>query len=196
MSDWYEAIAVCDVQADESASVAELVVSRLAADGIIQPVMDSEAVLGGEGGYRPGRNIQSFYNLSENEGTFWSLVTNGVEVCAGRWVNRLGFTCFDGFTCPSCSAHFPLDHDVVADPFARAIGSFLDGGDDLDVVCPSCQTSDAAPKWKTDPHFGFTNLAFQFWNWPPFDSDSWKVDIPTLITSTTQHRVILTYGRL
>ena len=196
MSDWYEAVAVRDVHANESQSLADAVISRLVTDGIIQSEIDSETVLGGDGGHRPGPRIESVYKRSENEGPFWSLLTNGVEVCDGRWVNQFGFTCFDGFTCPACSAHFQLDHDAVADPFSKAIGSFLDGGNDLDVVCPSCNTSNAAPNWKTAPHFGFVNLAFQFWNWPPLNSDSWNIDIPALIASLTGHNVLVTYGRL
>ena len=196
MSNWYEAVAVCDVEESESAAVAEAAISRMIAEGIIQSEFDPESVLGGDGGYRPGPNVEMLYRLADNERPFWSLRTNGVEVCSGPWVNQLGFTCFDGFTCPVCAVRFPPDSHAVADSFAEAIGSFLNNGDDLEVVCPSCSASTAASDWKTDPHFGFTKLAFQFWNWPPLHYDSWNVDTPALIASVTRHKVIVTYGRL
>ena len=196
MSDTYEAVAVLGVESEKSAALSEVVVSRLVAEGIVHSSLDPEAVLGGDGGYRPGTNIPALYQRSGSEGTFWSLLTNGMEVCVGPWVNQLAFMWFDGFTCPACSAHFPRDYDEVADPFAKAIGSFLDNKHDLDVTCPSCKKTNAVPDWKTDPHFGYTNLAFQFWNWPPLDTDSWAVDIPRLIASASGHDVLLTCGRL
>jgi hypothetical protein len=196
MSDWYQAVAVCDVQPDESKDLADAVIARFVSDGIVQPIIDRESVLGGDGGYRPGPRISSLYKLLENEGAFWTCRTNGVEVCVNRWVNQLGFTCIDGFTCPACLTHFKLHDDAVADPFAKAIGSFLDGGNNLDVECPTCAATNAVPKWTTEPHLGFTNLAFQFWNWPPLNYNSWRVDLPAVIEFETNRKVIVTYGRL
>lgn len=196
MSDSYEAIGVCNVQLGESEALAESVIARLVSDGIIQSTIDPESVLGRGGGYRPGPKVPSLYSLGENEGAFWTLLTNGVGVCADRWVNQFGFLCIDGFTCPACLAHFKLGKNVVSDEFGKAVGSFLDGRDNLDVGCPNCATSNAAPKWKTEPHLGFTNLAFQFWNWPPLNSNSWRIDIPAIVETETSHKVILTYGHL
>ena len=196
MSDWYEAVGVQDVHPDASTSLANAVVSRLQSDGIVATESDSESVLGGEGGYRPGPRIPSLYKRRENEVQFWTIRTNGVEVCVGRWVNLFGCTGLEGLTCPGCSTRFPPSHDPVAHPFYDAIGRYLAGRDDLDVACPSCNTSHRAPDWKTKPHLGFTNLAFQFWNWPPLKSSSWSVDIPALIETVTGREVLVTYGRV
>lgn len=196
MSDWYEAVAVRAVDAARATMLAQNVIEHLAREGIIESKLDSESVLGGDGGYRPGSRIADSYALGETESDFSELVTNGMEPCIGRWVNTLGFTCFDGFTCGECGEKFAPDDDLVADPFVKAIGDFMDGVDDPTVPCPKCNSLASVRKWKTNPHFGFVNLAFQFWNWPPLGSDSWKVSIPTLIQEATDHDLILTYGRL
>lgn len=196
MSDSYQAVIVCGVQPHESSALAGDVITRLAADGIIQTSADSYSILGNGIGYRPGPNVESLYKLGANEGAFWTLKTNGVEVCTDRWINQLGFSCIDGFSCPLCAAFYPLDDHLVADRFVKAIGSYLDGRDELEVLCPACNAPATAPLWKTTPHLGFANLAFQFWNWPPLDGDSWKVDIPALIAQASGHDTLLTYGRL
>ena len=196
MSDWYEAVTVQNVVADQAASLAQSVVVSLAGEGIIESTLDPESVLGGDGGYRPGPRIVEVYKRHNTEHEFWKLMTNGMEPCIGRWVNTLGLTCFDGFMCGECGQQFAPDDDLVADPFAVAIGNFMDGEDDPAVACPACAVTSSVRNWQTSPHFGFANLAFQFWNWPPLGSESWKVDIPAIIRATTAHEVILTYGRL
>jgi len=196
MSDWYEAVAVQDVIADRAPSLSQRVVETLTGEGIVQGVSDPESVLGGEVGYRPGPRIEELYERYETEGEFCQLRTNGMEPCIGRWINSFGFTCFDGFTCGACLQKFAPDDDAVADPFLAAIGDFIDGQDDPVVACPKCCVPISVRKWQTDPHFGFVNLAFQFWNWPSLESDKWKVSIPALIQHATGHKVILTHGRL
>src|SRR5262249_32349669 len=157
-SDSYEAIAVCDVEPSESKALADSVIARLISDGIIEPTIDPESTLGSGGGDRPGPNIRSLYNLSEYQVAFWALLTNGVQAGSDRWVNQFGFLCINGFTCPACSTHFELGENAVSDAILKAVGSFLEGSDSLDVACPNCATLTAAPKWKTDAHLGFTNL--------------------------------------
>lgn len=196
MSNWYEAVGIRDVEPDDAESLAAAVISRLQSDGIIDTEIDTESVLGGEGGYRPGPSIPSLYRREENEVKFWTIRTNGVEVCARRWVNVFGCSMLEGFTCPACSTRFPPGDDLIAHPFYDAIGRYLAGRDDLDVLCPSCNTSHRAPDWKTKPHLGFTNLAFQFWNWPPLENSWWSVDIPGLIAAIVGHNVLVTCGRV
>lgn len=73
MSDWYEAVAVCDIELAESDALADSVIKRLVSEGIIQSTTDPESVLGRGVGYRPGPKIQSLYSLGEHEGAFWTL---------------------------------------------------------------------------------------------------------------------------
>lgn len=87
MSDWYEAVGVRDVHPDDAVSLADAVISRLQSEGIIETQIDSESVLGGDGGYRPGPRIQSLYERIENEVEFWTMRTVGVEIRVGRWTS-------------------------------------------------------------------------------------------------------------
>lgn len=196
MSDWYEAVAVENVPVDRAEALAQRVVVCLAGEGIIQSSFDPESVLGGEGGYRPGPRIAEVYRRCDSEADSRALLTNGMEPCVGRWINEHGFAGFDGFTCIECNRKFAPDDESVAGPFAKAIGEFFKGVDDPPVSCPGCGVASSVRRWKTDPHGGFVNLAFQFWNWPPFSFDSWTVDIPAMISEATGHEVITTYGRL
>jgi hypothetical protein len=43
---------------------------------------------------------------------------------------------------------------------------------------------------------GFGNLSFTFWNWPPLDKPSWKIDIPARVKEVTKHKLVSTYGHI
>jgi hypothetical protein len=196
MGDHYFAIADVEARPDERHGLAQKVVRRLVAEGIIQPLLDPEATLGNPG-YRPGNRIKELFSVpAENHALqFWSICTNGMEVCSERWVNMFGFICLDDFVCPRCAAHYSPE-DPVAQQFGEAIGLFLKGNDQPLVHCPACGQSSLAAEWSSRPHFGFTHLAFVFWNWPPFDSSAWTIDIPKLVSETLHHRIVVTYGRM
>ena len=51
-------------------------------------------------------------------------------------------------------------------------------------------------EWRFKPPLGFGNLSFRFWNWPPLDSPSWRIDIPALVRDVTGHRIVSTWGRI
>lgn len=196
MSDWYQAVAVCDVLEDESQSLANSVIERLVSDGIIEAELYPHAVLGGDGGYRPGRSIPVLYEREGDEGDFRSLLTNGVEVRAERWVNFFGFTILDGFACPGCFTKHKQGGNAVTEAFYDATVAFLNGGEAGEVACTACGKSTAIRQWKTVPNLCFANLAFQFWNWPPLDYSAWKTHIPSLVKSIVGREVITTYGRV
>lgn len=182
MSDFYHAIVDVEAKPDEAQPLAQEVVRRLVAEGIIQRDIDPEATLGGPG-YRPGDRITELYELPPRHSPFWTLVTNGMQVCAERWVNQFGFTLLEALVCPRCGASYSWD-DSVGKRFMDAVGEFYDGSDEPQVSCPACGLDSSAPLWHTKPHMGFAHLAFMFYNWPRFDSSSWKVDIPRLIGKT------------
>jgi hypothetical protein len=157
--------------------------------------LNSDCVLGGEG-YRPGHAVQSLYTLAEREGRFWSLKTCGVEPEIGRHFNfwALG-PVFHHFTCPTCGAELRED-----DSFKDAVGDALNAwaaqsGSDT-VACPMCAGEHPITEWPCKPPLGFGNLSFTFWNWPPLDSSSWKVDIPAIVEAVTSHRIVRTYGHI
>jgi hypothetical protein len=195
MSDNYQAIVDLEATPGDSEALARRVVERFSTEGLIMPSLDPDAVLGGSGGYRPGRRMSDLYRRDPSEGNFLTLVTNGMEVHTGRWVNELGFLCVEDYTCPRCATQFPWD-DAVADQFYSAARQFQGGVNRPVISCPRCLVGSPVREWRTGNHLGFAHLAFGFWNWPPFDSAAWAIDIPRLLSEVLGHEVILTYGRL
>lgn len=104
MSDFYHAIVEVEAKPDEAQPLAQEVVRRLVVEGIIQPDIDPEATLGG-----PGDRITELYDLPPQHFPFWTLVTNGMRVCAERWVNQFGFPVLEALVCPRCDASYSLD---------------------------------------------------------------------------------------
>lgn len=190
--------AIIDLEARESdaESLAARVVDALIEDGILDPEQDPESILGGEGGYRPGPKISTLYQLDNDESSFCELATNGLELETKPWVNVYGMPCFEHFTCPKCDAKFEMD-DPFSDEFlSTTVGEFYEGNSSVSAECPSCEQTSTVREWKATPHLGFCNLAFIFWNWPPFDSAGWKSNVPQRISEILGHKVATTYGRL
>jgi hypothetical protein len=195
MSDSYQAIVDLEATPGDAEALARRVVERLSVEGLIMPSLDPGAVLGGSGGYRPGRRICELYRGSPADLYFLTLVANGMEVNTGQWVNELGFLFVEDYTCPRCAAQFPEDH-AVAEQFYDAVSQFYGGVSRPVITCPRCLIGSAVQEWRSSNHLGFAHLAFGFWNWPPLDSAAWAVDIPRLLSEVLGHEVVLTQGRL
>ena len=194
MGDTYQAVVDVDANAEESVTLAQRVVERLSREGIILPTLDPDAVLGGDGGYRPADRVKIMF-AGDPRNSFLRLSTNGIEVKTGRWVNVFGFPILSYFMCPCCGETFRVDHSV-GDEFARAADEFLNGVAKPVVACPNCLQESAAQDWPTKPHLGFAHLAFVFWNWWFFGDDCWTVDVPRLIAEELDHNVVLTFGKV
>jgi hypothetical protein len=65
-----------------------------------------------------------------------------------------------------------------------------------ELYCPLCGQGRSITEWKCTPPLGFGHLSYRFWNWPPLDSPSWKLDIPRLLREITGHTIVHTYGRI
>jgi hypothetical protein len=194
MSDTYRAIVDLEATLEQAQTLAQRVVRRLSEEGLIMPSPDADATLGDGGGYRPGHRIADLYYRPEYK-WFLTLTTNGMEVYAKPYVNVWGFTINEDATCPLCHVVLPFE-DQVVERFGEAASQFIAGSARPAVSCPRCSIASAAQKWKTSLHLGFAYLAFQFWNWPPFDPTDWKVDIPGLISEELGHEVVTTLGRI
>ena len=194
MGDHYQAVVDVEASIEESEPLAKRVVDRLLREGIILPTLDPDAVLGGSGGYRPGQRITAIRHHPPTE-WFLTLLTNGLELKTGRWVNVWAFPILSYFMCPCCGEKFEVD-DAVGGEFARAFREFIDGVARPVVACPKCSRESAAQEWPTEPHLGFAHLAFVFWNWPYFHDGFWAVDIPQLIAEELNHKIVLTFGKI
>jgi hypothetical protein len=195
MSDYYQILVDVDADEVEAKSIATNVLKRFRAAGLIASRPNGHCVLGGTG-YPPGPKMPKLYEL-EYGSRFWELATNGVEVRIGRGFNEsaLGPAC-DGFRCPSCGTEF--------DPFASELGTTIlaaaakwrNGLDKARVRCPNCKNLPLVTQWECKPPIGFGNLAFGFWNWPPFSSTAWKLDIVSIVHDDSGHKIVSTFGHV
>jgi hypothetical protein len=194
MSDWYEALCDPKATAENAEVLANIGLNVLLENEIIDPELNSDCVLSGEG-YSPGPAVPSLYIPGEREALFWELKTNGVEITTGRWFNLFGTTILESILCPRCKAEFRLEGDF-GDRYAEQVGAWLNEAATFPVQCDSCHESSYVESWESKPHLGFSMLTFQFWNWPPLDYSGWKLDISNLIGEAIGHRLIRTWGRL
>ena len=196
MSDSFEMLVDVDVGAEEAEGVARTVLDRFHTLGLISGEANRDCVLGGTG-YRPGPAVADLYSREDRESLFWELVTCGVEVQVGRGFNEwaLGPVC-EGFRCSACDAAIEPFGDEFGDALGTAIGEWVNQSGPALVPCPRCCAQRSITAWECRPPLGFGNLSVRFWNWPPLDSSSWKIDIPRTLEDVTCHMIVKTHGHL
>lgn len=198
--------AVVDVEAalDDARSLAQRVIERLIAEGIISQTLKADTNQR-KPRYCPGSRLAELFRASpvEQARQHRGLGFNGVEICAERLDRFLALPRFREVVCPRCSANCAMEGQIAegcimhvwGDYFAQAFDYFIQGTGEPLVECPACGQCSPVLSWHTEPHLGSANLSFVFWNWPPFDSPAWKIDIPKLVAETLHHRTVVTYGR-
>jgi hypothetical protein len=102
----------------------------------------------------------------------------------------------EGFVCSSCNAEIEPFGDEFGDSVGKAINEWLDLCGPALLRCPLCGNERSIAEWECKPPLGFGNLSFCFWNWPPLDSTSWKIDIPAILHEVTGHTIVRTYGHI
>lgn len=194
MSDSMEVLVDVEATIDEAAFLERAVLNRFRDMDIIAGEANNDCVLGGEG-YRPGSAVPRLYVLAERESPFWTLRICGVEPHVGRHFNlRALGPVFEHFKCPSCDAE--LRNDSFKYAVVDALDAWSDQSSAGEVRCPICAVEHAVTDWHCKPPLGFGNLSFTFWNWPPLDSSSWKVNLARIVEKTTRHRVVSTHGHM
>jgi hypothetical protein len=196
MSDNFHMLVDVDATPGEADGVARAVLDRFRKLGLITGRANPDCVLGGTG-YRPGPAVAASYKLGKRECRFWELVTCGVEPKVGRSFNEwaVGPSC-EGFNCPACGADIEPFGDAFGDAIGKAVGEWMDGFGPAVVPCPACRKERPITEWQCKPPFGFGNVSFRFWNWPPLDSPSWTVDIAGIVRAVTGHTVVQSHGRI
>lgn len=196
MSDSYERVVDIQVSAEDAPALGAQVVKRLRKLGLITGRLNERCVLGGKG-YLPGPALAKLYQRAPREGKFWEMVTCGVKPITGWHFNEWALgEALDGFVCPACQVEVgPLDEEFREAVFEK-VGECLKKSGPGFVACPICRKKNGLTNWICRPPLGFGNLSFSFWNWPPLDWDSWKIDVPGIIRETTGHQVVTTYGRI
>jgi hypothetical protein len=196
MSDSYEALVDCDATPAQAAELARDAVAILSTGGLIVPSLSSDCVLEGVG-YPAGPKCGDVYTVEDNGdlrgNRFWTLKTSGVEVHATPWVNLWGFTQFSGAICPRCGRDRAED---FLDDVGNLVDDYMRSGAVPSVPCPSCDAASSIHDWKCDPHLGFVNFALVFWNWPPFESEDWRVNVRALLQDHLKRPLVSTFGRM
>jgi hypothetical protein len=196
MSDEFERLIDIDVSLEDAPDVCKQVVERLRELKLISGGLSKKCVLGGSG-YLPGPGIANTLRLGKGEHRFWELVICGVEPEVGRHFNHwaLGEAC-EGFVCPACGEGIDPFDEEFGEALGEGLTKWSKQASKAPVACPHCPKKTDVTKWICHPPLGFGNLSFSFWNWPPLDSASWKIDIPALVKEITGHTIVRTYGHL
>lgn len=166
-----------------------------------------------------GRQIRR-YGISENSGALFLKSTpdqfaigDYVESTVGRYANGWSLNLAERYECPLCRDAIRIETNTKAfEQILRdmqgAIIEFMDTGRSISVRCPSCNASAAATSWTADVPAAMTHLAFEFSQFPAFDSNvvaisaqlrqcgKWVADIPRTIEEIAGQPVGRSMGRI
>lgn len=119
----------------------------------------SECTLGQAFGYNISNGAKKL--VKEPELLPYGLTSNGLGIAEGRRI----FTNMEGglesIICPSCKINIVNEEWDFFDTWYR--------GDDY-VKCSVCNNLSNMLRFKLEPKWGFSNVGFQFNNWPEFKS--------------------------
>ena len=163
MADYFQTVLDTGAGLDVADHLARHVIQFLSGRGIVAGKPSQE------GGYERGPNATDI-SLPESPASpirheaIPSVYTH-LQVLIGRLTHSddLSESRAPRARCPSCGA-------ALEDPdgnWQAAVQAWLGGDDDADLLCAACGKESRVVTWTCDPPFGFGNLAFRFWNWPP-----------------------------
>ena len=182
MGDWFQSVVDTDASEIEAPQLGADVVHWLVSEGIVRTEL-TDCVLGSDQGHPPGPQYEKAVDTRNDN--LLELWTNGVEVIAKRNVFA---ACQGGLElfCTACSHRF-----APGDEWARAVGEWYEMTGSGRVRCPCCGRVQTIDEWEHDPPWGFGNLGFTFWNWPPL-----KKTFVKQIADCLKHQVVLVFGKL
>jgi len=166
MGDRFQTIIDTQASLEEAPHLAQHVVLFLAGKGVVAPGLSEE------GGYPRGPNALAISERPphpENRPVVHEPIPPvyfHLQVVVGRMTHSkdLNEFCPARAACPKCGKGLEdLDSDWT--PAAQA---WLAGDPEAALECPSCGAGTFVSSWVYDSGYGFGNLAFRFWNWPPF----------------------------
>jgi hypothetical protein len=187
MADYFQTIVDTRAGLGEADHLARHVVALLSGRGVVA-LKPSQ-----EGGYDRGPNAT---DISGPEAAAVPTrhetippVYSHLQVLIGRMThaNDLSEARAPRALCPSCGA-------AMVDPegnWQSAELAWIGGDDDSGLRCAPCGQESPVAAWSYDSSFGFGNLAFRFWNWPPLSAtflDEMRREL--------QHPIVLVKGKL
>ena len=184
MGDTFQTIVDREASITDAEHTASEIVGWLVKLGIVNPSPTDCVLSTKRKGYRPGPNYRNVVAVrDEHDDHTLGLRVNGLEVVLGRTVFDAGQYGL-GLVCRKCGSHID-----GGDAWSDAVGEWHEGGGGY-FACPKCGYAESVSEWSYDPAWGFGNLGFQFWNWPPFK--------PSFVTEFTQrlgHQTVLVRGK-
>lgn len=191
MTDWYQAIVDTHADKQGSAELAMQVASVLMRSGLIDPLDDVvDFTRKSVSSFAPGPRFAEFFDHKTG--------TENLEIHADGWVSDYGIVGLEMAACPVCGTEISIQNvqelELIKAELVRASHQFLKTGDDVLLPCPICTGENLIKYWQTEPHLGFCQLAFVFWNWPPVQEC--RYDLVRFLGETLKHNIVFTYGRL
>jgi hypothetical protein len=131
----------------------------------------------------------------------------------GRYANGWSLNSAERYDCPLCATSFHAGSDskrfdTILEEMQRAVVEFIETGKLISVRCPSCSEGAEPTKWKADVPPAMSHLAFEFSQFPPFNSSAvsipaplfgdgeWLVDVPSTIQAAVSQPVGWSMGRI
>jgi len=182
LSDTYQALVDPTAAPSNAKARADQILRAFIAHGILSGKMSSDCLYDGVG-YLPGPVFDTALGIC------------GVRFVTDKWINMWGFTVYEHSQCPECGCTFSNDSDFMG-PLMDAVGNFYNLDEPSMLACPQCQSSYEVQNWITEPHLGLCHLAIEFWNWPDFDRENWKLSIPQIASEAIGRPLITTWGRM
>ena len=108
-------------------------------------------------------------------------IVNGLQIISTRQIFDIGENGMEELICPNCN------HDISSEDW----DFFNDWSESVsnNLTCPLCDVSNDVHKFKFTPQWGFSDLGFTFWNWPPLTDrfisefkDKLKCDVDIVFT--------------
>jgi hypothetical protein len=164
VSDSAQVVVDLDVGGQDAAVVAASIFMWLAEARIIESELTDCGLSGGA--YRPAPNVGAVLAPNANDGgTFMRLRTNGLLIRVGRNVHDAGTNGVE-LHCEACGRDF-----IPEDSYFRAVSAWSSGNDHARFACSNCGDDKPLNEWRGPYPWGFGNLAFEFWNWPPLSEE-------------------------
>jgi hypothetical protein len=185
MADTFQTIIDVHARPDDADHLARHVVAFLAEKGVIQ-ALPSE-----EGGYPRGPRALEISDPAELRSVHEAIppVYSHLQVIIGPATHSgdMSESRPPRASCPACGRTLE-DPD---DEWSAAAQAWLAGDRDSSLSCPNCGKDTPVTAWGYESRFGFGNLAFRFWNWPPF-RESFVQELRTQLG----HSVAIVRGKL
>ena len=132
----------------------------LVAEEIVR-AQTTDCVLSAGGGHPPGPQYAKATGGTDPH--LLGLATNGMIVVTKRTVFHSGQGGFE-LICSACKTKFERP-----DNWGEAVGEWFEQSGPGELACPVCGVSQPIDRWQHDPPWGFGELGFEFWNWPPLN---------------------------